>query len=848
MIFYLFFSTVLSADPKPAINKDLIHGYIPPGTQNIPECEEGFIFDTFTFACTANGSLTTQFDPKLTYIINGTTVQQYNDTTATIPQGFIKVENFLIEQDTYTNSANTLCSSILDPYKARCIDLASLYYASAAASVTIPVAVQFIVNLYVLNDYNQQGSPLLTDFITVQYIMNYNYWPSNLPFFTYPTQRQITLANILDEQYITSHFRFSQVTQFYLARYSWDGIFIGFSPLTLQLNKCGEKNDIEQMWRRFGTNYQSQCFYDLIRSIDQQSNELYELFIEDGTDDVGDIIIRPIPVVFQDINCRRFYIFNNITSSGGADVTKIIDSTRIQFNILESDPTMIQTPYFVFSVRSIPSADLNDPPTGVRFTTNTNQHPLFSFNVTYSMNLTNFQQLFMILAIVTGVLALLVVVARLFFVSLTDGKYGMNGTNIVKAISVVFDTVGLYFFIITFAFAAFILIFFKWQKAIFWCLPPESFYQFRLMRRFLYVSLAFEIVAVLLNVFVNQLSNIFIILDWESPEEKDESVSAWRRINVSNELNRITNIRSYSIPFTVIVSAFILTGFDVELLSTPIPSTRLITTGFSHWVLRFAVSSCLWLILMAGQYIFFHFIYWRFYGNPFFNFLDLCTTSNLSVFIATSMSHGYYLHGKSVHGYADVEMKKLAECLVDEEEGQASLRGLLPNTKEQVFEIFFTLQFYNILSQMQQSLQSQQHLLHFTVSAKEIPQHALQSYDEMNELLKSFFSGSNSNKYNVQPPELLQIIFGAPPQINDVSIMNKIKDNLYKRSLLGGVEWGLMVMYMLIFCTIDMSTKSPCISCFVVYAIDFLITWIYQRIFRSKLARTSLLDSRFLLS
>ena len=842
MLFLLIISS-LCADPLPAINPTVFHGYIAPGTRSLPTCPEGFNFDTFIFNCTeaVNGYTT---DPASCFIINETDFQSTSCLQDEHPD-YTLVNNVWVITTSIVDEI--LCQSVHLSFQPRCNSLMALYRQAQTivtpSTMVFQDTIQFLANLHAVSDYNQPINPIVTDFITTSFIMNYNYWPSNLPFYTYPSGRSLTISNIIDEQYITSQFQFAQITQFYLARYTWDGTFIGFSPLTTQLNRCGEKNDIEQMWRRFGTNYNSECFFDLLKGIDDEVNEFYELFLADGFDSEGNVILRPIPVVLNDFNCRRFYKFSNITG-----VVRIMNSANVQFNISNDDPTITQTPYFTFTTRDIPLADLTGESTEIRFTTDTNQHPLFNFQVNYTMDLSNFSQIFMILTIVAAVFALLVIVARVFFIFNSDGKFGMNMTSLLNTVAVIFDTIGMYFFIVAFSFSAFVLIFYKWQKAVFWCIPQESYREFELMKDFVYVSLAFLIAGTLIKVFVTQLSNNFVVIDWETPTAADVPVSAWRRVNVCNELNRLSTVRSYKISFTVISIAFILEGFNVSYLSTPIPSTRLITTGFSHWVLRFALDAFLWLIFMAAQYLFFHFVYWRFYGNPFFNVLDLCATSNLSLFITTSLSHGYYLHGRSVHSHSDVEMKKLSQALADEEEGLVSLRGLLPSTSDQVFEIFFSREFSSAFTQMHQSIVSQQNVLHFTVSAKEIPQQALASYKELNEFLRKFFDNSSEHKYVVQSPELLQIIFKAPPQILNESIMNKIKDNQYKKSFLGGAEWELMCMYMLIFCATDIGLESPCIGCFIVFIIDFLIEWIYGRLFRSRLARNSLLDSRFLLN
>jgi len=44
------------------------------------------------------------------------------------------------------------------------------------------------------------------------------------------------------------------------------------------------------------------------------------------------------------------------------------------------------------------------------------------------------------------------------------------------------------------------------------------------------------------------------------------------------------------------------------------------------------------------------------YKNRILNFIDLCSTANISVFLLTTQRYGYYIHGQCVHGASDVSL------------------------------------------------------------------------------------------------------------------------------------------------------------------------------------------------
>ena len=679
----------------------------------------------------------------------------------------------------------------------------------------------------------------------------YSGWPDAGPFVAYASNYRFDI--LTTEQIITSLFQFAQVIQFQLATYTLNGTFKGFTPLTLQLNQCTMKNEISQIWRQYGTNFRSECFVDMSVLSQELSTDFYEPFLEDGYDVSGNIILRPFPLILRwagrnadgiatnYLSARRFFLMSNYTN----ETVTMVNDVGIYFNI-QNDPKRIYPPYYVMSAHTVAKTVLTNTPEDVRITQASEAHPLYRFVVTYSMDMTTFRQWFLILPIILGVLALLFFISRVISIAHVDGAFGYESQNLFSIACALLDTTGMLFFLICFSFSAFVLIFFKWQKDIFWCIPSETFGPFKNMRIFMYTALALELVSVLIHVFGIQTQNHFFLIDWESPHAEGVPISAWRRINVANEWGKILTVRSSNVLFTVIICIFVLNGFDVEFLSTPIPSTKLISTGESHFVLRFGIDTFIWVILMAFQYIFFHFIYWRFYGNPFFNFLDLCSTSNISVFITTSQSHGYYLHGRCVHSHADVDMKKLSQGLADESEGLVGLRGLMSDHTEQVFECFFASEFSRQYTAMKNNILIQQKICAGRHSAMEFPQQTLKAYQEINTYLRNFFDGSlEGSTWRIEPTSILQTFFGAPPQMAQ-STFNVIKDNLFKHTMLSGCEWFMMVAYMILFAVIDIQTQSPAIAGFTVYIIDFVIVWLYERICRSILARTTLIDSRFI--
>jgi hypothetical protein len=70
-------------------------------------------------------------------------------------------------------------------------------------------------------------------------------------------------------------------------------------------------------------------------------------------------------------------------------------------------------------------------------------------------------------------------------------------------------------------------------------------------------------------------------------------------------------------------------------------------------------------------------------------FTDLCSIANISVLMFDETYHGYYIHGRSPYGQAEVSIEMLKLALDFEESGKAHMRGISETEPEmQTFEIF----------------------------------------------------------------------------------------------------------------------------------------------------------------
>ena len=263
----------------------------------------------------------------------------------------------------------------------------------------------------------------------------------------------------------------------------------------------------------------------------------------------------------------------------------------------------------------------------------------------------------------------------------------------------------MYFWIL-FGMSSLWLIFFKEQDVVYRLLPNST--QEEIFRDLLIVAFVFKMVD-LYHVISFQISVDVFFIDWERPRplprgnnqgvDPKAPVSVWRTLFIGNEWNELQTLRKISPEIQIGLVLFFLKVVGFEHLTTTDPTRRYSVDQASEYVgdeghlLRFAVVVLLFMSIAFVQWIFFAFIYERFLGDPFGDFIDLCSMANISLMIFQNKLYGYYIHGRSVHGRSDTDMLEMHEQFKREEDDLCGKRGLEPNSERQTFEVMVTRKF-----------------------------------------------------------------------------------------------------------------------------------------------------------
>lgn len=685
---------------------------------------------------------------------------------------------------------------------------------------------------------------------------DYYDWPVGKPFLKYTD----SFRNVISNSFEKTKFNNGDPFTIYLARYSKDGFFKGFQTIGMDILKCRTENDIQYLWTKFGYNYFSECTFDLYKFLEEGSTDFYDPYVADGTSSNGSIIIHPIPILVKNYKStisgdsfvnresdpslftmfRRFFLYENyLTKTAIQYLKNLTIVTSVTGNGIE-------TPYLIVDYEQVLANDINQTYTEANVFSDevTPAHPLFDFSVVYVRDLSNFWLAVLIVFIIVILLGVLYWVVHAFLYAKQYGQSNVNGLVVLFIISSFCDIVGSLLGIIVILFGLYFLFFFKMALQLYTNLPLEA--ELSIINPLIWVSFALKGVGVILSLLMKMRIDFFL-LDWERPAKKNMNVSAWRRIMIANEWVKISTKRVYSIPFTMVVLTFILEGFNVKLLSSPIPTVELYNIPTSYNLIRYGLDAFLYFLLMLFEWLFCRFIYWEIYDkNPFENFIRLCKTSNVSAMFLLLPNHGYYLHGNTSNGIADDDLDALNQQM-DENDGDVAPNQGLQGNNQITYEMFLSKEFSHWIQDRQENLKRDLNLKNGKNTEYISTSSPLELYNQFNKFFCGFIAREKGgHMYIFHEYSFSQYILDFGPGVCEDSVFTPAPKTIFKEVGLYGMQGSLLLFYFLLFAAVDCETNHPSISAFVVYLVDVLFKFLFTFATKRRLANKALLDSRFL--
>ncbi|XP_075796052.1 meckelin-like [Pelodiscus sinensis] len=656
----------------------------------------------------------------------------------------------------------------------------------------------------------------------------------------------------------------SSKINFKLVKYDARGNFLGWEGATggtLQL--CADRQSALDAAYSFGTSYQQSCTVpvsSLLRRIPEPI--FYEMFLQ-FSNAQGDWL-WPVPVVSPQLQLnspaslrshrlRRFFLVDGLSGRQGN---------------LSNQPASVTLAAGLLLSVDLPTSSPGDPAAFLLTVKYAKQESTaatqISFAVSYTQSPGTSQRDTDIALAVLGSLAALYALLKTSSWVRRSRLQNIGFIILVKFFAFFAGALANAFFMVTLGTGIYWLIVFKGQQSsAVTVMVPAAGSQIE-TNFIVYLSCAFVLKAVdLLHLLITQLTISIFLIDWERPKERPvfkataggqratSSVSIWRTFLVANEWNEMQTCRKSnpSLQLFAVLLLLEVVGLkniaarDLNLNLHPAADTYL-----AAWspILRFGIAASLWLALGIAQVLFCIGIYERFVEDKIHQFVDLCSLSNVSIFILSHRCYGFYIHGRSVHGHADVGMDAMHACLRKEEENLCPRRGLEANSDIQTFEVFLTDRARQLYDKITQPLVEGPRGERVGVNLRE---QRLRSYYTLNRFLSSFLEHVYRDMdYVVKDKLFLERVMDMEFQEPvDMSVLYTDPSALFSRTLFYNNELALLLFDTLLFSVVDLGMQDFVLAAIVTFVVQKLVKMLRHSLGRRNLAAKTLVEKQFLI-
>ncbi|KAH8278945.1 hypothetical protein KR018_011599 [Drosophila ironensis] len=384
----------------------------------------------------------------------------------------------------------------------------------------------------------------------------------------------------------------------------------------------------------------------------------------------------------------------------------------------------------------------------------------------------------------------------------------------------------------------------------------------RLLKILLYPACLLQLLFLGIHLWRSSQLELFLI-DWERPRSSCEgqrlnmdssslcssvrtfvaesSVSAWRVLFTANAWIRLSVSQKYSTLGQVFV---LIAGYQF-------------LDRFTHGDLglRCCLLAACYLITYLVQLI----AHRLFVANPLQKFIDLCSLANISLFSLTEPGMGYYIHGRSPHGFADTDMSSMIMQL-QRTQTMYGRRGLLMDSDKQAYIILppRNLHIYleRLLLPFQRSLTGSlsQTLLYQKDIVPSIDgqmERTSIAYASVNRFFCAFIDHAIKDMdYIIKEKSFVEQLLNC--EIDNYITENKgtfyIDDSYsFSRVMLLGNHLHIFVLELLLLLSLYLLTTSVLVAAAGACVFNMLLRHVFRVWVRRNVSRKTLIDERFLL-
>ena len=673
---------------------------------------------------------------------------------------------------------------------------------------------------------------------------------------------------------------------FKVAVHNLYGRFLGFRDLSEQVQRCKQSMVIRDSWLNFGTPLVSACKLRLDDfPYDHQAGMGGVLFFDPylvDVDESGTESFYPVPVLNNDyehtdgvfINVehakapgkqlfsRRFFMFDNVSTISTLETisTKARVATAVNLNVrmrAKADggiyPPVITIDYATVDVPA------PDAPTQAEFVD-------FVFAASYSSQLNGYEMRLEACMVIFIALSITLTYNEIRAARERNGESAVDETYIFPVVLGLVSAFATSIFVILVVTGVFFLLFSKTQSSgNSFILPPQN-NEVALFEIMVAVGSCMKLLHVV-GLLVQQSTHDVFFIDWEHPRSaarrrnrKDATdpdrgtevseISAWRRLFVANEWNELQTMMQIPTHGLLMAVLLFLYAADARALANPSPTAMGVdyVEGIQYQdskILRFAVAAVLFLPIGVAMWIFNRAVYSRLVVDTMGMFEDLCAMSNISVMVLTHKCHGYYIHGQSVHEFADVSLHNLREQIWKESTDRTARRGMVESSDHQTFQIHVPQTLRDQWDKLLDLVDKDQ-----SAAAGMPSDETARTYAKLNSFFTTFIRKGYGDQLSwvIKKQKYQDVFMSLTPRIvRNRAIFYEDNLRLYTQSLLWGQTGTLLINLFMMFAFVDWFTQNWVYATIVTYFVDQFVVRLKSELASNNLSRKALVDKAFLL-
>uniref|UniRef100_A0A0N5A3H0 Meckelin n=1 Tax=Parastrongyloides trichosuri TaxID=131310 RepID=A0A0N5A3H0_PARTI len=665
--------------------------------------------------------------------------------------------------------------------------------------------------------------------------------------------------------------------------FSLNGTFLGQRPMkTVDVQLCTGLIDDTNGYIIFGKQYNYKCilsyedmelkipnlFYELYLEVNNKNNiSLYPIFIVNQGIYTNSKVMKQQNYISSDwVLSRRFYTYETTLSYKNTSTIeyRYMNYFKLFVRIQEGKNGKIWPLYAIISFNEVKNEDKN----------NYQEH---TFSVFYTEKEQDDNTSIDIILAILCTISLLWAAVRAYSWSKRSGRMIADISTMIQLILCECDNVSNIFLIVITITSVWWTFSYKAQKSITFVLPmnENSFHY----KNYIFLAFILKCVALIQRYSQLILSDTFFI-DWEKPKEEENNegnnfksnshsnsnilnkkvnirkAGIWRTYLVANEWNELQNYRKINIALQLLTTILIFESLNFKRLTAVEPGFHLtndpLEVNYYSTIFRYSVISIIYFCSLLFQWAIRVFILEPVI-DPFHNFIDLCSIANISVLSLTHALHGYYIHGRSPHGYADTNMQEINKFLQMEKNNQCGFRGLENGSDLQTYIITMPKMFRDKFLKIQGSLRQNNDIrikMRNESATTEKVENQSKVYDELNSFLRHVIEHDDMEcDYDIAQMKIME-------DITDMEFVDTTTRGIFykdtseiafTRAFIYGNEWINCTFEFCFFSVMDFYFQNLLISAFLTYLLVQLIKKISSMFFTSHLIKSSLIDHRFLI-